>query len=151
MHMYKYVLLQISIGRNIHIYPYTCINLYTLDVQITNWKGTLYVSVSNTLQHTATHCNTSTLQYTATHCNTLHTYIFSAPAAWVQGLFFDACFKCVVLFCHPYYLSKTSPLSIHVARNSRIWQMYCKEHTFELEKSLKSYFFEFEAWIEKIG
>ena len=81
MYLYKYVLLQISIGRNIHgIYPYTCINLYTLDVQITNlnWKGTLYVSVSNTLQHNATHCNTPSMclkwrvqQHTAIHCNTL--------------------------------------------------------------------------------
>jgi len=37
-------------------------------------------------------------------------------------------FKSLVSCWHPHYLSKTSPLSIHLARNSRIWQIYCEEH-----------------------
>jgi len=46
------------------------------------------------------------------------------PAAWIQGTSFGVCFKSVASFYHPQYLSRTSPLSIHCAWNSRIWHFY---------------------------
>ena len=73
-----------------------------------------------------------------------------APAAWIDGLSFGACFESVVSCCHPHYLSRTSPLSIHLARTSRTWQIFCGKNTVGLEKSLKSRFCDFEAWIEQI-
>ena len=79
----------------------------------------------------------------------LHAWIFSASTSWIQGLSFVVCFKRVVSCCDPHYFSRTSPLSIHLARNSRIWWIYCDQHTFALKKSLKSCFCDFEAWIEE--
>jgi len=46
------------------------------------------------------------------------------PAAWIQGASFGVCFKSVASFYHPQYLSRTSPLSIQRAWNSRIWHFY---------------------------
>ena len=76
--------------------------------------------------------------------------IFSVPAVWIQGLPLGACFKSLVSCCHPHSLSRTSPLCIWIAQNSRIWKIYCEKHTFALDKYLKSRFCDFEAWIEEI-
>jgi len=76
--------------------------------------------------------------------------MFSAPAEWIQGLSFGACFKSLVPCCHLHFLSRTAPLSIRHVQNSRIWQIYREEHIFALDKSLKSHFCDFEAWIEEI-
>ena len=73
--------------------------------------------------------------------------MFSAPAEWIQGLSFGACFKSLVPCCHLHFLSRTAPLSIRHVQNSRIWQIYREEHTFAFEKSLRSRFYDFEAWI----
>jgi len=44
-----------------------------------------------------------------------HAFNCTAPAAWLQGPSFSVCFQSVASFCHPQYLSRTSPLSIHCA------------------------------------
>jgi len=46
--------------------------------------------------------------------------IYNSPAAWAKDLSFEACFRSIVSFGDPHYLSRTSPDSIQCAWNSRI-------------------------------
>ena len=56
-----------------------------------------------------------------------HAFNCSAPAAWIQVLFFGVCFKGVASFYHPRYLLRTSPRSIPCAWNSWIWHFYLND------------------------
>ena len=52
-----------------------------------------------------------------------------SPAAWVQDMEFEACFRSIASFGDPHYLSRTSPHSIHCAWNCRIWNFEFKKKT----------------------
>ena len=63
--------------------------------------------------------------------------IYRLPATWAKYLSFDTCFRSIVSFGDPHYLSRTSPHSIHCAWNSRIWNFEFRKKLFATNKSLK--------------
>ena len=80
----------------------------------------------------------------------LHAFNCSAPASWIQGPSFSVCFKSVASFCHPQFLSRTSPLSINCARNSRIRHFYLNITHFRLGEISEISFLRLWGLIEKL-
>ena len=50
--------------------------------------------------------------------------VYGSPAAWTKDQSFETCFRSIASFGDLHYLPRTSPHSIQIAWNSRIWHFY---------------------------